>query len=256
MVDSISNNGWFRRVHERIDSRAVIGSRRNETGTRSHRRVPQETMRAYGALPFGLLYLLSTLLINSEATSSSRRDYELYDYFVLEHDRASGMPLHDVLGTLGLELVEQAGQLKDHWLLRKRKSADDDATLSYEWLLRGRSFNELRTSGTITQRLSRAVKHLSIQTPRQRAKRGWSEWREPQSVDWLNLSSSDVAEREGIVDPEFKDQWHAVLSSFNDSDSEFVAQAYCKRRVPFAHGKRGSGMGYGNCGPRHHLGHG
>ena len=166
----------------------------------------------YVALPLSLFSLVLALVTDAETSSFAKRDYDLYSYFVLEHDQASGMPLHDVLEILDLELVEKAGQLDNHWLLRKPKYIDEDPNLLYERFLRKRTFSEPQAADAQTQRLSRAVKHLSLQTARQRVKRGGVDLRAPQSVDWLNLSSSDVAEREGIVDPEFKDQWFVLPS--------------------------------------------
>lgn len=174
-----------------------------------------ETMKAYAFLPLGLLSLLLTLIPDSAASYPSKRDYGIHDYFVLEHDPASGMPLLDILDLLGLELVEKAGELKDHWLIRSLKSNSDELE-SYEHLVRRRLLTEAGTFDPQARSLSRAIKHITPQTPRQRVKRGDFDLRAPQSTDWLNLSSSDVADREGITDPEFKDQWHLVNDEFHE----------------------------------------
>ena len=170
-------------------------------------------MRACAVLPLSVLSLVLTLISDATASTLGRRDYGSYDYFVLEHDQASGMPLPDVLDVLGLELVEKAGELRDHWLLRRPKY-DYEETTRHEYSLRDRAHLEARTIDIHALGLSGAVRHLTAQAPRQRVKRGAFSSRAPQSTDWLNLSSSAVAEREGIVDPEFKDQWHLINEEY------------------------------------------
>jgi hypothetical protein len=167
----------------------------------------QTTMRTFSAFPLSLLSLLLSLFLESEASSLDKREFDLYDYFVLEHEPASGVPLHDVLEPLGLELVEKAGQLKDHWLLRRLKDSKEATALPHEFLLHRRAPTGLESADPYTQHLAKAVKHIAPQTLRQRVKRGVLGARVPQSVEWSGLSSETVAEREGIIDPEFKNQW-------------------------------------------------
>ena len=49
--------------------------------------------------------------------------YEKVDlnYYVLEHDPRYGSSLDETARTLGVEVVEQAGELVNHWLVRVTK---------------------------------------------------------------------------------------------------------------------------------------
>ncbi|OCB86705.1 hypothetical protein A7U60_g6164 [Sanghuangporus baumii] len=166
-------------------------------------------------LPLALVALLHTIVFHVSVSSSvshpTKRDYDSYDYFVLEHDPT--VPLRDVLDTLNLELVEQAGQLRDHWLLRRPRHAGIHSreVEVLDALVRKRSLDPtLYSYKPEILRISRSVKHLARQIPRKRVKRDDSLLREPQAGDWTNMTSKVIAEREGITDPLFGDQWHLV----------------------------------------------
>ena len=166
-------------------------------------------------LPLALVALLYSIVIHVSASPSlshpSRRDYDAYDYFVLEHDPT--VPLRDVLDTLRLEFVDQVGQLRDHWLLRRPRLANiqNREVDVLDALVRKRSLDPTDQGyGTEILRVSRAVKHIARQVPRRRVKRDDASLREPQAGDWTNMTSKVIADREGITDPLFGEQWHLV----------------------------------------------
>lgn len=166
------------------------------------------------SLPLALVALLRSVLAEDEFSQEPRtlkRNHDLYDYYALEHDTRTNVPLDDILQSLGLELVEPVGQLKDHWLLRVPKYKEGFLEKRGHDLLQSlarRRTSERRDEGV--ERIATAVKQLSLQTLRKRVKRTVDLKRAPQPIDWLSLNSSDVAAREGIEDPIFGDQWHLV----------------------------------------------
>ena len=67
------------------------------------------------------LWIVAAALLSGEHVHGRHptpRSYSSHDYYVLEHDPAGGATLDDCASTLGLEVVEQAGELQNHWLLR------------------------------------------------------------------------------------------------------------------------------------------
>ncbi|KAI5117476.1 hypothetical protein M0805_007180 [Coniferiporia weirii] len=170
------------------------------------------------ALPLALVALLFTLVVDARASQagvSANRQYDTHDYYVLEHNPVAGVSLRDVLNVLELELVGEAGQLKDHWLLRRSKSLT-----SHKQRHGGDRLDNIIRKRVATEqdqefrRISESVRHIAPQTLRTRVKRAGHEARTPQPVDWLGMKSSDIAEREGIADPAFGDQWHLVNDEF------------------------------------------
>lgn len=151
------------------------------------------------------------------AISPAKRFYDKYDYYVLEHT-PSAATLEEVARSLNVELVEQAGELRNHWLVRAEKL---DTGLSARGLLKDSvldTFNDLRvkanaplaarTAETLHARnIVSSVPYLSRQVLRQRVKRAPPSVRPPQS-------SSNVAEQIGIQDPMFPQQWHLVNDEY------------------------------------------
>ena len=171
------------------------------------------------SVPLALVALLFSHInqVLSISPALLKRNHDTHEYFVLEHDSSSGIPLSVVLDTLNLELVGQAGQLLDHWLLRRPKigfrqvqGRSEDAI---EALVHKRSF-EVRDGSEIGQ-IARAVKSVAPQTLKQRIKRSEPTIRVPQEQDWEHMSSEAVAEREGIIDPLFGEQWHLVNDEYH-----------------------------------------
>lgn len=181
---------------------------------------PATTMRP--SLPLALVALLLSSIPASFASNTEKRSYDTHDYFVLEHDPSAGLPLNHLLVALNLELVEQVGQLRNHWLLRtainERKRRRDtlfDPLDSLSRLLRSRRDQTGFVASSHDNDLFRllpAVKHFSQQKPRRRIKRTDLQLRAPPEIN--NDTSAAVAKRLDIVDPTFHDQWHLVNDEF------------------------------------------
>lgn len=159
-------------------------------------------------LPLALVALLCSILPDSEA-SSAKRSYASHDYYVLEHDPSTGVSLYDVLQSLNVEYVEQAGQLRNHWLVRRLKKYSHPLQARPDDLLAS-LLKKRAASGRITS----SVRHIALQKPRQRIKRDELSAKAPPSPNFDNMTSADVAELEGIVDPAFREQWHLVNDDF------------------------------------------
>lgn len=160
-------------------------------------------------LPLSLVLLCSSVL-GSCSSLHAKRDYNNYDYYVLEHDTTTGTSLLDVVNALHLEFVEAVGQLQDHWLLRRHRSGS----------LRIRGLDPLEILASHGRRsrtdlLTRSIKSLTLQTPRTRIKRDESNLRAPPSFNWENATSDEIAELEGISDPAFREQWHLVNNDYH-----------------------------------------
>ena len=132
------------------------------------------------------------------------RSYATHDYYVLEHDAASGITIQEAASYLGAELVEPAGELSDHWLIRTPKAAGIDG--------RDKILDSYGNLRKLRQRdpISLAVRHVSRQTPRQRVKRAAI----PAEGDGSESLARDIAERLGIADPLFPEQWHIVNEEY------------------------------------------
>jgi kexin len=196
-------------------------------------------------LPYSLLFLaaLTSSTLAAGVSKPARRDYASHEYYVMQHDpRAPGRASPDECASaLGVEIVDRAGELKDHWLVRAPKAdtlsrragggasrATDSVEERWE-ALRKRAASGRRSMfssrGAETQRARRiagAVPYLEKQVPRQRIKRDDSLLsRAPPPIveggqgDAYNASSShDVAIHFGFADPEFQKQWHLVNNDF------------------------------------------
>ncbi|KAH9930758.1 peptidase S8/S53 domain-containing protein [Fomitopsis serialis] len=126
-------------------------------------------------LPFSLI--LALLAFDSVFATHAKRDYSLHDYYVLEHSPLAGASLADCARALGVEVVEQAGQLQNHWLVRAAKAtspldkrrADPVMETLEEIQSRASSAHSARSpDAPHAKRIASAVKHLSPQTLRQR----------------------------------------------------------------------------------------
>lgn len=176
--------------------------------------------------PFVAVMRLSALvlafLLHSSVFASrpAKRHYNTHEYYVLEHDPSADASLDECARTLGVEIVEQAGELRNHWLVRTAKpqlssrEVDDRVLRTFDDL-RARASSSLPSRSdddTLSRRISSAVKYLSRQTLRQRVKRA-----PPPITPGTETgapTSQAVAEQQGIVDPEFPRQWHLVNDDF------------------------------------------
>lgn len=170
-------------------------------------------------LPLCLILAIQSVL----ALQPAKRHYTTHDYYVIEHDPFAGASLAECARALGVEVIEQAGELANHWLVRtpkglERRHADpisDPVLRSLEAIrLEARSAHTLhaRTDDVARSlRISSSVRHVLPQTLRQRVKRAPPPIRPPpEDIE----TSAAAAQRLGIHDPEFSKQWHLVNDDF------------------------------------------
>jgi kexin len=170
--------------------------------------------------------LLLTLLSYRLALASlpAKRHYSTHDYYVLEHDPA-GASLDIIAKTLDVEVVEQVGALQHFWLVRTEKPTlalreTSDRVLEHFDRLRTQAASEpgshLSQRSDILQArdIVSSVKYISRQTLRQRAKRAPPPIRPGEEEE---LPSKVVADRLGITDPLFSQQWHLVNDEFPEN---------------------------------------
>jgi kexin len=166
--------------------------------------------------------LLAALLCHFVlAARPTRRSYDTHDYYVIEHvPHASVASLDDVIHALGVELVEQAGELAHHWLVRTPRILDSlsvreeprDRVIDTLQALRARAHSpssKRSTDADLARRVVSSIRHLSKQKLRQRVKRA-----PPPIPPGESESSRAVASRLGIQDPLFEKQWHHVNDEF------------------------------------------
>jgi kexin len=178
-------------------------------------------------LPMGLLL---PLFVSAQVIPHTPQ-YSTHNYYVLEHDPSSFASVADVAHALGVDIVQQAGELRNHWLVRTPKSAKPghDPVLSIHRAIQtgATSSHHLATRSVEAHRarhLSSSIRSLLPQTVRQRVKRdGYLAARAPpptRPTTDKNDSSPSIspahalASRLGIVDPIFPDQWHLVNEGF------------------------------------------
>lgn len=160
--------------------------------------------------------LLSLVLSVSSASAAgevlryAKRTYTTHDYYVLEHDPMLGVSVQECADALGVEVIEPAGELPNHWLLRAQKSGSDAEDRVVDERMRLADILSLDKRDT----LPLAIKHLARQIPRQRVKRAPAPPPIPPEDSDPKPLSRAIAERLGIEDPMFKDQWHLVNEDY------------------------------------------
>jgi kexin len=172
-------------------------------------------------LPFTLLLTVLTHY-SVFAITPAKRYYSTHNYYVLGHDPTTGASLAEVAQELGVEVVEQAGELQHHWLLRAEKSivgrdvSQDKVLLALE-RLRSRtsqhreSFLGSRSAETQhAKRLASSIVYFSPQIPRLRIKRAPPPIPTADPPLNANGTARAVALRLGIQDPLFDQQWHII----------------------------------------------
>lgn len=173
-------------------------------------------------LPFSLILALLAFE-PALGVRPAKRHYTTHDYYVLEHNPNAGASLAETARSLGVEVVERAGELHNHWLVRTAKppsqglvgrdSEDRVYRALDEHRRRAASSLESRSEdASLSKRVSSSVKYLSRQELRQRVKRA------PPPIPASRPQDSEtalaVAQRMNIVDPEFPQQWHLVNDDF------------------------------------------
>ncbi|KIY50809.1 hypothetical protein FISHEDRAFT_64425 [Fistulina hepatica ATCC 64428] len=166
-------------------------------------------------LPWPLITLLISVLAYGEP---AKRTYDTHNYYVIQHDPRSSASLADVTRALGVEVVEMAGELRDHWLVRAEKPAaalsarntrDDPVVARYRHIT-----SQPHTARSEYEDIATAIKYFDPQVLRQRHKRA------PPPVS--DASSNAVAQRMGIEDPLFGEQWHLVNDEFPEHSMNVV----------------------------------
>lgn len=176
------------------------------------------------------LLLFSLVAKPTCSYSPGRRSYLTHDYFVLEHNPAAGASLDECAGELGVEVVEQVGELQNLWLVRsmkamprvRAKSTRDNVHARYESLrTRAATSNSFWARSGHQQRARRifsSIHYLEEQVPRQRTKRDDTliQRAPPPTTpaDQIPNASSVVAAHLGISDPLFPSQWHIINPDF------------------------------------------
>jgi len=149
----------------------------------------------------------------------AKRFYDTHNYYVIERKAASSSAsLDDISRALGVEVVEQAGQLHDTWLVRTRKpelvvrDADpesfDPVLTAFESLRRkASSLIAARTDeGLDAKKIVSSVNFLELQSPRELVKRG--------PIPTTTVTSESVKEEMHLHDPLFTQQWHLVNDEY------------------------------------------
>ena len=169
-------------------------------------------------LSLTLLLLLSHSFVLG--ARPAKRFHHTHDYYVLEHDPHTGASLEDCVRALGVEVVEQAGELVNHWLVRipKHMQRRDGADVVLSSLASLRSLASENpslpvrsTSNLQTRELASSIRWLDRQELRQRTRRA------PPPIR-PDIDSPDpvkaVAERLDIHDPSFPRQWHLINTKY------------------------------------------
>ena len=183
-----------------------------------------------------LILLLALAPQSAFSVTPTKRYYSTYDYYVLEHHPGAGASVAECAKVLGVELVEPAGELQNHWIVRTEKqdmlsrdTSDTDRVLSRFESLQARAasnrysfFSRRSTESHNARRVVSSVKYLSRQTLRKRTKRDDSFLdgrapppivEEPAKVG-PEASAKSIALRLDIRDPLFTEQWHLVNDEY------------------------------------------
>jgi len=153
-----------------------------------------------------MIIVVCALFILCGLASPAPRTYDTHNYYVFRHI-SSEASLADVVHALNVELVGQAGELQDHWLVRQLKPQETiDPVLSAFDNLKAHAALPLNSRSLLARRIVSSVDYLSHQTLRRRVKRAPPPISPP--------SSHTVAALRGIQDPLFPQQWHLVNDEF------------------------------------------
>ncbi|CCA68478.1 probable KEX2-endoproteinase of late golgi compartment [Serendipita indica DSM 11827] len=147
----------------------------------------------------GLLLFLTSPALLEASLRPAKRSYDTHSYYVIHHDPSFGQSPADSAAALGAELVEQVGELQDHYLVRYEKDSQPERTL-----FDAGKEPVTRRKNVLTRRhdnLPPSIRSLTYQTVRQRVKR----------APVPSFPSVDkVVSEFNIHDPLFSSQWHIV----------------------------------------------
>ncbi|KZS90018.1 hypothetical protein SISNIDRAFT_458352 [Sistotremastrum niveocremeum HHB9708] len=154
-----------------------------------------------------LAFSLCLALASASAAQLHPWSYSTHDYFVLEHDPSHGMTPSTCASELGLELVHPLGELPDHWVTRRAKTESAATIPESPWgILQN---HQSRRSHAFNARLLSSIKSLEQHSPRRLHKRDDIVLRGiPPPAPYSSVRA--VADRFGIEDPLFSEQWHLV----------------------------------------------
>ncbi|KIO32522.1 hypothetical protein M407DRAFT_66529 [Tulasnella calospora MUT 4182] len=165
---------------------------------------------------------LLALASSAFASQPAKREYGTHDYYVLEHNPTASTSHHEVAAVLGAEIVEQVGELRDHWLLRVPKSSssiESDQVMDRYHYIRKRALyiptsQHLKREHLNARHIAKAVRSLERQVPKQRVKR-WMNLDDPQIDGRADGDDGEnrlnhVMKALDIHDPEFHTQWHLL----------------------------------------------
>lgn len=151
-----------------------------------------------------VLFLLASPALLHASQRPQKRTYDTHDYYVIHHNPSHGHSPDESAAALGAELVEQVGELKDHWLIRKEKSPyspidhwDPNSAHTGEVVA---SYASLKKR---SEPLAYSIRSLLPQTLRKRVKRAPIPAPAFPQLD-------DVVREMDIQDPIFSSQWHIV----------------------------------------------
>ncbi|KAF8992376.1 peptidase S8/S53 domain-containing protein [Cyathus striatus] len=179
-------------------------------------------------LPTSLLALLLVQFTITTTAKPAARTYGTHDYYVLEHRaNEASASLDEVARALGVEIVERAGELADHWLVRTVKpqesnlavrGSDHDHVLDKFENMKAKAAARFVRRGDeehydLAKRVASSVNYLDKQVLRQLEKRAPPPIRPP-LPQRPAATSAEVASRMGFRDPLFGDQWHLVNDEF------------------------------------------
>jgi kexin len=172
---------------------------------------------------FSWASLVSIYLANFSISvlQPAKRFYDTHSYYVIERKTGSTASLDDISRALGVEVVEQAGQLHDTWLVRTRKPElvvrdtdpeffDPVLTAFESMRLKASSSIVARADGTLdAKRIVSSVNFLELQTPRELVKRA--------PIPTPTITSEEYKKEMGLHDPLFTQQWHLVNDDYPEN---------------------------------------
>lgn len=199
-----------------------------------------------------LLLALSLLSANARLEVEARRQpakrsYETHAYYVLElAEGSSETQAGDLAHQLGAELVEQVGELRDHWLIRAEhhdlarrtlQDGHDPVINRYNALLHESSMDwRLPSTGNHRDLLSKltsrsppsaSIVSLEKQIVKKRVKRQLLPVLPPGTVNGqpqaqsaaesVSAYLSNLAQRLSILDPLWPKQWHLANDQMRDN---------------------------------------
>jgi kexin len=168
--------------------------------------------------------LLASLLAATSvvSTTPAKRTYDTHDYFALElAPTLSSEAVSNIASSVGVEVVEQIGELQGHWLVRAEKSDVERRGLASHsgpehimarWHdLKIRHETSPRSLASFRPYTHNSLRSLSHLTTRKRAKRV-----QPAILSTRDDPVPDTRELEfaqstlNLRDPMFPEQWHLV----------------------------------------------